>query len=164
MTAGNLPIIGRGVYLTIVGSKGVPAKVDTGADSSCVWASDVTEDDQGLHFVLFDRSSPYFTGDRLTVRAGDYEQVRIASSTGDRESRYKVALPVNIRGTEYIVMFSLADRTTMAYPILLGRGFLEGHFLVDVQQDETAAISEELLQQKATRIAANVPQSKGGIL
>lgn len=161
--ATNLPIIGRGIYLTIVGVKGVPAKVDTGADSSCVWASNISEDEQGLHFVLFDRSSPYFTGERFTVRSGDYEHVRVASSTGDRQIRYKVVLPVNIQGTEYVINFSLADRTTMAYPVLLGRGFLEDHFIVDVRQDETAAISEDLLQQKKARIAAATPEDNGGI-
>ena len=163
MTAVNLPIIGRGAFLTIVGTKGVPAKVDTGADSSCVWASDISEDDQGLHFVLFDKSSPYFTGERFTVRAGDYERVRVASSSGNRQMRYKVVLPVNIQGTEYVVNFSLADRTTMAYPVLLGRSFLEDHFIVDVRQDETAAISEDLLQQKTVRIAATQPRNNGGI-
>ena len=38
----------------------IPAKIDTGADSSAVWASDIRVDENNLlHFKLFDKSSPY---------------------------------------------------------------------------------------------------------
>ena len=38
-------------------------------------------------------------------------------------------------GKEYNVSISLADRSKMKYPMLLGKRFLKGRFLVDVEQE-----------------------------
>jgi hypothetical protein len=62
-----------------------------------------------------------------------------------------VSLPATVEGKQMEVRFTLADRYTMAYPVLLGRSFLEGQFLVDVSKQIPAAIEESLITQKYAR-------------
>lgn len=52
-------IIGREVKVDIDGiASGIPAKVDTGADGSAIWASSIRVDEEGnLRFYLFDKAS-----------------------------------------------------------------------------------------------------------
>ena len=62
----ELGIIGSSERITIAGIENVPAKIDTGADSSSVWASHIRVTRDGiLKFRLFDEGSPYYTGRTL---------------------------------------------------------------------------------------------------
>ncbi|HEX5448347.1 MAG TPA: RimK/LysX family protein [Candidatus Saccharimonadales bacterium] len=108
----------------------IPAKVDTGADSSSIWASNIRESRGWLYFTLFGDTSPYFTGEELKTR--DYQVRSIKNSFGQTEFRYKVKLAASIEGRSIKVRFTLANRSASAYPILIGRRTLHGRFLVDV--------------------------------
>ena|SRR5690348_15460131 len=149
MTA--LPTIGRSTIVSIGGVAHVPAKVDTGADSSSVWASGVSEQADGLHFTLFGPESPYYTGEEQVVAAEHYRQMRVVSSTGSRQQRYVVDLPITVEGQTADVAFSLADRLTLAYPILLGCSFLANRFLVDCAKELPAELHQELIRHKHAR-------------
>src|ERR1700722_4192698 len=73
----------------------VPAKVDTGADSSAIWASSVNETKDGhLSFVVFKPGSKFFTG--LEVKTKMFKHVSIKNSSGSTERRYKVKLLISI--------------------------------------------------------------------
>src|SRR5215469_8180129 len=91
-------VIGRAdlIDLPEQGFFGVPAKIDTGAETSSIWATNVHERDGGVAFTLFDQSSPRYTGNEHFVT--DYEQVMVASSNGAVQPRYKVALLLKILG------------------------------------------------------------------
>ena len=53
-------VIGTNAYIGIMGIK-APAKIDTGADSTSVWASNIKMSKDGvLSFTLFDKSSPFY--------------------------------------------------------------------------------------------------------
>jgi glutathione synthase/RimK-type ligase-like ATP-grasp enzyme len=108
----------------------VPAKIDTGADSSSIWASSITKHDGVLSFVLFDKSSPLYTGRTITTEA--YRLTLVRNSFGVAENRYKVKMPVVIGGRKILASFTLANRASNRYPILIGRKTLHGKFLVDV--------------------------------
>jgi hypothetical protein len=61
--------------------------------------------------------------------------VRVKSSVfkdGEFDRRYKVRLTLRWKDVEKEVLVTLNDRTDMAYPVLIGRNFLRGDFLVDV--------------------------------
>ena len=60
-------LIGRTTLVTMGGIADVPAKVDTGADSSCIWASNLQETNGKLSFELFAPASPYYTAQRITL-------------------------------------------------------------------------------------------------
>lgn len=115
------------------GVSGIPAKVDTGADSSSVWASDIREEDGVLYFRLFDRQSPFFTGKEIAVQA--YKTQLVKNSFGQTESRYKVPMSIQLEGRKIKARFTLADRSRNRYPILIGRHTLKHKFLVDVAQE-----------------------------
>lgn len=127
-------IIGAKTLVDIAGVLAVPAKIDTGADTSAVWASEVTETDHGISFVLFDEGTPYFTGKR--IEALEFETTAVRSSYGDRQERYKVKLPIVMEGEKFETWFTLANRARNRLPILIGRNTLAGRFLVDVEKEE----------------------------
>lgn len=109
----------------------IPARVDTGAKTSSIWASGIKEVDGHLEYVLFGPSSKFYTGEKQSTTT--YEIRSVASSTGDFEKRYTVSLVVLISGRRIRTAFTLANRSRQAYPILLGRNILRGKFIVDVK-------------------------------
>lgn len=142
----ELMVIGRSCFVGLPQEKltAVPAKVDTGADRSSIWASNIFIDEKNLlHFTLFEPGAEWYTGYEHAVK--DYRATRIRSSNGQDEIRYRVVLPIVIAGRKVRATFTLADRSKNIYPILVGRSLLYKKFLVDVAQDDTqAAMSERL--------------------
>lgn len=131
-------IIGRAekVDLRDFSISAVPAKIDTGADVSSVWASSVTETERGLEFVLFGPGSQFYTGQVQLFTKPDYSITRVANSFGHKELRYKVKLHITVKGRNIRATFTLADRSQKTYPILLGRRLLKGKFVVDVNSGD----------------------------
>ena len=131
----TLNIIGRNAYVSIGGVDNVPAKIDTGADSSSIWASDIeVEEDGTLDFKLFAKNSPFYTGE--IMKSNDYKVAVIRSSNGEEQVRYRVKVPLEISGHKIIASLTLANRSRNHFPILIGRRTLAGKFLVDVQKSE----------------------------
>ncbi len=128
-------IIGRAEKIDLLDFNvtNVPAKVDTGADSSSVWASSITEEADVLTFVLFAPGSPFSTGKTVQLHKPHYTQTRVENSFGHSETRYKIKLRIRIKGRVIRATFTLSDRSAKTYPILLGRRLLRGKFLVDVK-------------------------------
>ena len=151
----NLPTIGCAALITVSGVQNVPAKIDTGADSSSVWVSDIVERDGALSFALFGPDSEFYTGERLVFRAGQFTRAHITNSNG-RQIRYVVTLPVAIAGRHFAVRCSVADRSRLMYPVLLGRTFLKRNFVVDVGKELPRDVREQLAHAKRHRNAQQV--------
>lgn len=134
MAKKELTILGRAEKIDLIDFKlsGIASKVDTGADTSSIWASNIQEKEDGLYFVLFGPDSEYYTGKVQHFTKPDYSLTRVASSFGHKELRYKVKLRIKIKGRNVRATFTLSDRSSKTYPILLGRKLLHGKFLVDV--------------------------------
>lgn len=134
MTAKYKTIIGRAEPIQFVDGavvyEEVPAKVDSGAYSSSVWATNIKEDENGLSFVLFDETSKFYTGKVITSKK--FQKVRVENSFAEAESRYGVNLTVKFCGKKFSTFFTLADRSKKIYPVLIGRKLLKNRFLVDV--------------------------------
>ncbi len=110
----------------------VVAKIDTGAHSGALHCTKIHEeegtDGPVLHFSPFDHPEVEITATEFAVR-------HVWSSMGKRERRYFVDTTIIIQGETYPIMLSLADRSDMTYPVLIGRRFLdENQFLVDVKR------------------------------
>jgi len=131
-----MKVIGSNVIVDLVGHvDGVPAKVDTGADSSAIWATDVHIDRKGLlNFVLFDEGSPYYTGEVIKRKA--YKVASVKSSNGHNQIRYRTEILVKIKRKRVKVLFNLSDRSAQHFPILIGRRTLANKFLVNVTKRE----------------------------
>lgn len=136
-------IIGRDTLVDF-GDKiiGVPAKVDTGADGSAVWATDIFVDrSHKLHFKLFGKESQFYTGEEIIVE--EYSVSLTKSASGDVVMKYRVKLPVTIEGKQLTTTFGLSDRSTHNYPILIGLRTLKGIFIVDVSREAKTSIDKK---------------------
>lgn len=148
----NKVIIGRveKVDLPAFGIKNIYAKVDTGADLSSLWATDIVEKDQILRFKLFGKASKNYTGDIIKIEKPNYLLTRIANSFGHSELRYVVKFQIKIKGKLVKATFTLSDRSNKTYPILIGRKLLNRRFLVDVSRG-TPLVKEEKKQTQKIR-------------
>ncbi len=130
-----LTVIGRTAELTIASEGGVrvPAKIDTGADASAIWASEIDIGQSGeLSFSLFAKGSEFYSGKRHTTRS--FDATSVVSAHGTRQVRYRVQLVVRISGKRVRATFTLADRSNNTYPVLIGCRLLHKKFLVDVSK------------------------------
>ena len=149
----QLSMIGRDAYIDVMSNiKNVPATIDTGADGSAIWASDIHLDRQGrLVFKLFDKGSPFYTG--KVIKRKDFSVASVKSASGDVTIKFKVPIRIKLGGRAIRVNFGLCDRSTHTYPVLIGRRTLHNKFLVDVSQspqymkpplDKTLTLNQEL--------------------
>lgn len=115
------------------GISGVPVKIDTGAHSSSIWASELhIDDDNTLHFVLFGVGSPFYSGKVHSTKA--YKVRLVRSSHGTTQIRYRVMLSMVLGGRRVKTNITLADRSQNLFPVLVGCRTLQGKFLVDVSK------------------------------
>jgi hypothetical protein len=118
--------------------KAIPARIDTGARTSSLWASDIKIIDNKVKFRMFGKGSRYYTGKYVTMPFVEHRNV--TSSTGHEQERIVVEFPVRISGKKIKAKFTLSDRSTQTYPVLIGRNTLRGHFLVDSSDPGEAAM------------------------
>ena len=123
--------IGITAQVSVEGHVKIPAKIDTGADSSAIWATNIkfNSDDKIITFTLFGEGSPHYTGEVLTTT--DYEIVKVRNSMGYEQLRFKTPLTLRIKGKKIRAWFNLADRSKNRFPILIGKQTLRGKFLVN---------------------------------
>jgi len=126
-------LIGRAEHVSFpeLGLQDISARIDTGAKRSTMWVSKAEISLGGLHVVFFDENSEHYTGKTIVFK--EYSRIAIASSNGHVDKRYAVKLQVKLGKRKIRATFTLADRSTQVYPILIGRNILNGKFIVDVQ-------------------------------
>lgn len=128
-------LIGRREWLTLpnLGVDMITAKVDTGAYTSSLHAEQIELiDKEGKDWVSFMTHNHY--GDTVCCEAPLVQKKRITSSTGSGSNRMIISTKARlVGGFEWEVFFSLADRSVMKCPLLLGRRALSGYFVVDTQ-------------------------------
>lgn len=116
-----------------LGVNGVIAKIDTGAYSGTLHATDMRENSASdgsktLEFYPFGKPE-------LKTICTNYTRKQIRSSNGQLETRYVITTKLILQGQEYPITISLADRSAMMKSVLIGRQFLRRyHFVVDVRQ------------------------------
>lgn len=153
MTHEDKKIIGRAEVITFpeVNVHGVHARIDTGAKTSSLWASRTEIVDDDLHVTLFDGDSA------KDVVFDEFERVAVASSNGHIQHRFKVRLLVKIKSKKIRAWFTLADRSTQVYPVLIGRNVLLGKFIVDVKK---GAILKQAEDEHSQRLQATINEPK----
>jgi len=137
-------IVGTNTMITIAGvPKLIPAKIDTGADGTAIWASDIYLSDDGvLHYTFFDKQSPLYTGESHTT--DDFRITKVTSSTGHDEIRFKVRIQITLGDKKIKVWCSLTDRSSRIFPVLIGKKTLNGKFLVDVSKYKIKPVRKKL--------------------
>ncbi len=122
------------VHFPELGWHDVPARVDTGAATSSIHCSRVKvigkEGKRKLSFYLDVKNG----APKQVFSATDFKERTVRNSFGHTEKRYVIKTTIVVAGRKIRTEFSLADRQTMSFPVLLGRRLLKGRFIVDVSQ------------------------------
>ena len=117
------------VGLPELGLAGIPAKIDTGARTSSLHAEvidDFTRDDE--RFVRF---AVNWDGVRHNCEAVHVDLRGITSSNGEQQTRFVIKTPLTIGNLTFRAEISLADRSQMQFPMLIGRTALRRRMVVD---------------------------------
>lgn len=128
-------LIGRREWLALpgLGVDLISAKVDTGAYTSSLHAQDIEPFSMdGVDCVRFLTHSHH--GQEILCEAPVVQRKKIKSSTGRGRMRYIIrTVAESVGGYRWELLLSLADRSVMKCPLLLGRRALSGYFVVDTQ-------------------------------
>lgn len=117
------------VSLPELGLAGIPAKIDTGARTSSLHAhvlDDFLRD--GERFVRF---AVDWGGVRHFCEAVHVDVRGITSSNGESQERFVIKTPLSIGSLTFRAEISLADRSQMQFPMLIGRTALRRRMVVD---------------------------------
>jgi len=126
-------IIGKFERVSFIdfGLQDLRAKIDTGAKTSSIHCSVIMPMSQGrVAFVLLDGEHKKFQPKMHTAKISRISDVK--SSNGKVQKRYFIKTNITLLGKEYETEFSLTNRGSMKFPILIGRSLLKNGFLVDV--------------------------------
>jgi hypothetical protein len=120
----------------------VPAKIDTGADSGAIHCTKIVEKKiKGKSVLQF---SP-FDHPEIVIIATDFVMKKVRSSNGDAAKRYFIDTTIDIQGEQYPIHLSLANRTEMTWPVLIGKRFLaEQNFLVDASKEAAVLLADKV--------------------
>ena len=106
------------------------AKLDTGADSCSLHASNIKEfEKDGVEFVKFTIVDRY--GQKQEVEKEVVRHVRIKRLDGKSQVRKMIHIGLCLGGVYKIAEVSLVNRVKFNYEMLIGRRFLAGDFIVD---------------------------------
>jgi hypothetical protein len=131
----SLPVLGWREWISLpeFGLTRLKCKVDTGARTSALHAFFVEPyEEDGQPRVRF--------GIRPRQKRADIERIctalltdrrLVTDSGGHQEQRYVIVTPAIIGGSRWPVEFTLTDRDTMRFRMLLGRTAIRKRFLVD---------------------------------
>jgi len=130
-----MPVIGwrEWVALPQLGIAYIKPKIDTGARSSSLHASEVEEFQRGDRIFVRFKVHPIQRRKDFGVKAEaevlEYRNVK--SSSGQKSRRPVILTEIEILGQRWPIELTLADRDAMGFRMLLGREAVRGRFLVD---------------------------------
>jgi len=141
LTSGGekLLIIGEAEYVTI---KPVNiryrARIDTGATTSSIHAIAIRKFEQdGKKWVRFTLVGP--AGEKVEMKRPLIRTIEVKRHGTEQQSRPVVSLKIAIGPIKKTTQFSLTDRSQFKYPVLIGRSFLKGTAIVDVNRSYVLA-------------------------
>lgn len=117
--------------------KDIKAKIDTGAYTSSLHCHHTEifrkNNQEWVRFYLLDPDHEAYNSRLIEKPVLDIREVK--SSNGTAETRHFVETTIQLFGQTFPLEISLSDRSSMKYPLLLGRKFIKrAHFLVDVSE------------------------------
>jgi len=103
------------------------AKIDTGADNSTIHCDESYIKDDTLYCKLL--------GIDKLFKFNNFDKKPIKTSNGEVTDRYSVKLKIKIDGETIVSEFTLNDRNSMTYPILIGKNILKNNeFMIDLNK------------------------------
>ncbi len=147
-----------------------PARVDTGATTTSLHVEGCKIENEATEMGENVGKTIRF---RIKNQRGESEwlkrkiaEISVIKTSEREERRYKVPVTLCCMDVKKQVLVSLNDRSHMTFPLLLGRNFLQGDFVVDVDWNQNLAEKSELpakQQEKRTphTVKNNVSQTQG---
>ena len=114
----------------------VYSRIDSGARTSAIWGEATLVDNGKLEVSFFGDSKNTFT-------FSEYGKQVVASSNGHIDERYTIRIPVVLMGRRIRATFTIANRQTQVYPVLIGRNVLRGKFIIDVKLGKVLSLAEK---------------------
>jgi hypothetical protein len=129
-----MKVLGRydRVDLPQLGLTNIHAKVDTGAYTCSLHCHQAEVVNGNLEFILLDEEHPEFTGMKFVF--DQFQRKDIKNSFGEKERRFVIITTIRIFEEEITAEFSLSNRGSLKFPILIGRKILRDRFLIDVKK------------------------------
>lgn len=129
------PLVGwrEWVSLPQLGITSVKAKIDTGARSSAIHASNIKRFRRnGQSMVRFEVCpTQHSRAGMVTVEAPLIEMRSVRSSNGKSQVRPVIRTPVILGNRQWELELTLTNRDAMGFRMLLGRQALRKRFLID---------------------------------
>lgn len=114
-----------------------PAKIDSGAKVTSLHCKcDPPFERNGKKWIAIPMLDSH--GKSIVIEREIVRTARIKQHTGISSKRYVVMLGVCVKNVYKNVQVSLVDRSRYSYPLLIGRNFLAGSFLIDTGAKYTA--------------------------
>lgn len=108
----------------------ISARIDTGAQTSSLHATNIQEiDKHGCVSLCFNT----VTGVKVQSKIHDIRYVR--SSNGSRQKRYVVETTLKMGNRKWPFELTLSDRSDMTFDMLLGREAMIGRVIVDPEHN-----------------------------
>jgi hypothetical protein len=126
----------------------IHAKIDTGAYTSSLHCHRAQVINGQLEFILLDEEHPEFTGMKFVSSKFDIRNIK--NSFGEVEKRYVIVSTLRIFGEDITTEFSLSNRGSLKFPILIGRKILRDRYLIDVKK-KNLSYKEKYSQQRIAR-------------
>lgn len=126
--AARLDVVGRYVKTQFIDLDHIEltAKTDTGAYMSSMHAENIHVRGGVLSFGI-----PMLSGMKM-VQTSEFGEVSVRNAHGTTK-RYTIKTRLTIHGRTFMTTLNLSDRGELKYPVLLGRRFLRGRFMVNVE-------------------------------
>lgn len=120
------------------------ARIDTGATTSSLNATEIIEFERdGKKWVRFNFNNTTDSDQVIEAKIARTILIRQANSS-EPTRRPIIELPVQLGDIKTLTEFTLADRSHMTFPVLLGRTFLKDIVMVDVAR--TYTLTETIVQ------------------
>ena len=127
-------IIGNQEWCSLpeLGVHAIKVRVDSGAATSAIHATNITEFEQdGQSWVEYELQ-PLTEDQQIVVKCQSrvLKKRRIKSSNGDVESRYVIKTPIKLSRKQWDIEVTLTNRDEMDFRMLLGRQAMEDDILI----------------------------------
>lgn len=128
------------------GLSDVSSKIDSGAYSSVINCVEIKPHYKGdKHYVTFS----ILNHDLKTERTCEVAASKMVKNSFGQQTRYFVKTVIRLFEKNYVIELSLADRSSMKYPVLIGRKFLMDRFIIDVTQSNVSFKEKNKIAQSA---------------
>ena len=126
-------ILGEEEWVFVPGLKeAFKARVDTGATTSSISAVDIVDFERdGKDWVKFKIQHDGITTEEVSLPVERWVKIKQSSAEGTQR-RAVVVVSIQIGDLKDKTEFTLADRTHLSFPLLLGRSFFRDIAVVDV--------------------------------